>query len=148
MGINLVVIRGVVLVNGWCREDRVQVEGCHPQGLQVVEFAGDCIQITAIEGGASRLFFLWLIPVAAAHPALSCLVLILPVLNQIGAGSRCEAVREDLIEDLIGNPGWMAFRLLDAKLAQPLDGGGADPLRAKPAVMVMPDQLEAVPLPG
>lgn len=49
---------------------------------------------------------------------------------------------------LIGNPGWMAFRLLDAKLAQPLDGGGADPLRAKPAVMVMPDQLEAVPLPG
>jgi hypothetical protein len=88
-GVHLVVVVRVVAVVGRRRKDGVQVEGRHPQVVEVIEGVNDAVEVSALEA----------LLLGRTSPGLEGHVLL--VLDLPAAG---EAVGKDLVEDGVLDP--------------------------------------------
>ncbi len=143
--IHLEVVLGVVLVIARRIEDGVEVERRHPQGLQVVQLGVDARQIPAVEfAGAVTL----LVAADRFAPRLAddrlAAVLVLVMLDAQGRVAVAEAIREDLVEDLILDPGRRLVETVEAEMLLPRRHGGADAGAVQPPLLLVGEALEAV----
>ncbi|MNG83991.1 hypothetical protein D3C79_427250 [compost metagenome] len=144
IGIDLVIVFGIVFMHARRGENRVQVQRRDAQFLQVRQLLIDAIQIAAIESGSGIPVFQRMLPVATHHVATGRVMAIAAVLNTVLAAAAGETIGENLIKYLIRHPGRAAVRFVERKLRQLARRDQRPPLRPEPLLTIGPHQFEAV----
>ena len=103
MGIHIIIVLNVVFVIGGRHKDGIQIEHIHAQLFQVIQFAHDARQITAVKGAH----------VHGLRPCIPVLHLfgvasdvgVLPIQHVVGRVAVAETIHENLIHDCALGPG-------------------------------------------
>ena len=103
MGINVVIILGIVFVAGGREKDRIEVDGFHPQFLQIIQPVDHALQVSAVEfpiavGPRGP------VPVPDCQAGLSHIA-VFSGQHIVGRISVAEAVDEDLVHHGALRPG-------------------------------------------
>ncbi len=117
--VDVAVIFGVIFMHAGRDKHRVEVERGDAELFQVRQLFADTVQIAAVKGRPARLAGKRLIPVTKTNFAPCGMV---PVTLILLCGARFatgKAIREDLVEDLIGDPRRAFIGRIDGKLLKP-----------------------------
>ena len=138
MGIDIIIVLGVVFMVGGGYEEGIEINDVHPQVLQIVQSVHDSLQVSSVEflhivGGRVLIPVLYLFRIAAV-------IEIFPVLHVRAGIPFAEAVRKDLIAHGPGGP--LRHRKIRHQVKALL------PSRPDPACDPPPSKAQGLPLPG
>ncbi|MND76587.1 hypothetical protein D3C80_682350 [compost metagenome] len=142
--INVAIILGVVFMHAGRFEYRIEIQRSYAQLFQIRQFLADPIQIAAVKRRSARLSGQRLIP-RFTNNVVPCSVMVVDlILLRRPLFATRKPVGKDLIKDLIVNPLRTLVRIIDGKLLHSRRREMAKPLRGKPQLAVIPQQLKAV----
>ena len=97
MGVDMVVVLGVVLMAGGGNEEGVEIDGLHPQALEVVQLLADARQVAAVE--AVEIAVAGQLVPGGGYAGRGATVAVLAGNDIVGGVAVAEAVGENLVLD-------------------------------------------------
>ncbi|CCK16868.1 hypothetical protein BN136_2878 [Cronobacter universalis NCTC 9529] len=136
--IDMAIIGGVIFMHARRAKDGVEIERRDAKLFQVRQFFTNSVEIAAVKRRAARLCAYRLVPVAQDDVVPLRVVKIDVVLLRPARRAAGEAVREDLVENLILHPLRAVIRRVDGEERQPGGRKLAQPQRAEPLLAIAP----------
>ena len=97
MGVDMVVVLGVVLMAGGGDEEGVEIDGLHPQALEIVQLLADARQVAAVE--AVEIAVAGQLVPGGGNAGRGATVAVLAGNDIVGGVAVAEAVGENLVLD-------------------------------------------------